>query len=480
MPVITSGSTATVRLDKWQQAVIRARGGATARVAVDGVAVMEIGGERVIGPFVGSSVDITANGGGVFYELTEPPRADGARVGGRTVLFGSSTMERHWQNNGASGINRLALTSVGPFNWVNAMLGNRFQMVRNLGIGGQTTSQILARVNDVFQYAPDIVWYHAGTNDVFVSGLSAAAAFSNVKAACDAILDRGIKVVLCLPQKWNSSDEDVNAAKLVQYYEFLDLLSRYGAERDRVFVANFAGPVVDPTSTSGDQLANHFVDTKHLSNLGAYKVAKHIVAGLDAFTSDIPASTESRNYLAGSAMTVTKAATAPITGTVWDSYTISRGAGTPAVACSVVGSPDGRGMAQRVQITANAANDRVNIEIPTATVFPLVAIGELVQFEVDVYIASSSALRACTAYMVRNSGNLNIIGLGRDLDAAANDKALPNEAIRLTIQTPAWRVSAGTTSLNAVVALLFSAAGNADIYLWNPRLRKVPSASLAY
>lgn len=403
------------------------------------------------------------------------------RVGGRTVLFGSSTMERHWENNGAGGINRLALSAKGPFTWLNAMLDNRFQLVRNLGVGGQTTAQILARVNDVFAYDPDIVWYHAGTNDVFQSGLQASVAFANARAAVEVFLARGIRVVLCLPQKWNSSDTDVNASKTAQYFKYLDLLADYGRTTPGVFVANFPAGVVDATDANGNQLANHYEDTKHLSNLGAYKVAKALRDGLDLFTRDIlPRPDEQENLLADPYMTATKAATNPVTGTVWNSYTVTRSAGTPTVACSVVGAPDGRGFAQRIQITATASNDRVNVEIPTALVFPLVAVGDLVQFEVDVYIASSAALRAIPAYMVRNSGTLNIIGLGRDLNTTANDKALPNEAIRLTIQTPPWRVSEGTTAMNAVVAMLFNGAGNADVYLWRPRLRKVPSATLAY
>lgn len=403
--------------------------------------------------------------------------------GNRVVIFGSSSSALHHDIGNGGGIPRVAASAKGPLNWLNAMLGRRFHIVKNLAVGGHTTAQMLARVPLVLEQEPDLVWFHGGTNDLFMNGVPAATVFANARDICDRLLEQGIRVILCAPQKWASTDPAYSAAKLEQYYTYVELLRSYAAGQRNVLFLNWPAAVVDPASELlGDQAADHYEDTKHLSNLGAYRVADACVEAVDQFTRDMQhGELDERSFLADPGMAVTKAATAPVTGTQWNGFTVGRGAGTPAVACSMVPARDGLGLAQRLQITATAANDRVNVTIPSAVLLPLVSVGDRISVEIDVQVVSSSALRALPFYAVRNNGNLNVIDLGRDMQTPANDKALPGGALRpLRLGTPWWEVTSGTTVLDATLALLFNGAGTADIRLSRPRLRKAPNAALVY
>ena len=77
-----------------------------------------------------------------------------------TILLGDSIM--------ANGCNPIAPVNTGPatgafrifddrcwFEWANILSGHVWSVIRNAGIGGQTSAQILARVqSDVIAYAP--------------------------------------------------------------------------------------------------------------------------------------------------------------------------------------------------------------------------------------------------------------------------------------------------------------------------------------
>ncbi|MCW7542011.1 GDSL-type esterase/lipase family protein [Aquabacterium sp. A7-Y] len=427
----------------------------------------------------GSGVRGLRGPGGEVVPLPLPASASG---GNRTVLFGSSSMEKHHEVGNSGGVNRVAATAKGPIHWLNAMLDRRFHIVKNLGVGGHTTVQMLARVPLVLDEEPDLVWFHGGINDLFMNGTPAASVFANAVEIFVALLARGIRLIVCAPQQWSTADAAYSAAKLQQYFAYVELLRSYAAGKRNVLFLNWPAALVDPASDVGEALPDHFEDTKHLSNLGAYKVADACFEAVDLFTRDmVHNELDEWNHLADTGMTATKAATAPVNGTTWDSFNVTRVAGTPGVVCSMASAHDGLGLAQRLQITANAANDRVNVTIPSSHLLPLVSVGDRISLEIDVWVTSSSSLRALPFYAVRNSGNLNIIDISRDLVTPANDRALPGGALRpLRLGTPWWEVSSGTTSLDATLALLFNGAGSADIRLSRPRLRKAPNAALVY
>ncbi len=79
------------------------------------------------------------------------------------VLFGDSIT----QNNGGSSAATAYYAANGYFTWANALLGAPFTRLYNAGIGGDTTEDMLARIqDDVIAYDPGYCMFLGGTNDV--------------------------------------------------------------------------------------------------------------------------------------------------------------------------------------------------------------------------------------------------------------------------------------------------------------------------
>lgn len=102
----------------------------------------------------------------------------------RLALFGDSVTEA---NNGQN--------SVGYFSWANVLLDHRFEVVAFAGVGGNTTAQMLARIEaDVLGHDPGVCIVLGGGNDV-VGGVDAATIVSNLTTIYETLRARGISVV---------------------------------------------------------------------------------------------------------------------------------------------------------------------------------------------------------------------------------------------------------------------------------------------
>lgn len=81
-----------------------------------------------------------------------------------------------------------------PWTWAMNMLGQRFKVLSNAGIGGQTSTQILARFDtDVVAMNPGWVHILCGTNDM---GNGTATAKANITEMLDRADAAGIRVIL--------------------------------------------------------------------------------------------------------------------------------------------------------------------------------------------------------------------------------------------------------------------------------------------
>lgn len=105
--------------------------------------------------------------------------------------------------------------------------GARYRILRNAGISGNTSAQLLARIQtDVIAYAPDVCMVMIGTND-FVSGMASSAyssLFNNVEQIVLALLKAGILPVIVTPPP---RDVGTTEAKNAQWYYYA-LAQYYG------------------------------------------------------------------------------------------------------------------------------------------------------------------------------------------------------------------------------------------------------------
>lgn len=153
----------------------------------NGTTVFPLKGGRLAG--LGTLTDIPdyANGGAIvfdgvgvapWYNLTCDPLGTTARPL-RAAVLGDSYFASY----------------AGFFGLANAQAASRLLPVLNAGVGGDTTTQVLARIAAVPAVSPQLVVLDAGKNDI-AAGTSAATVEANITSILNALLAAGAKVVV--------------------------------------------------------------------------------------------------------------------------------------------------------------------------------------------------------------------------------------------------------------------------------------------
>lgn len=178
----------------------------------------------------------------------------------RCICLGDSIT----QNDSAQGAAGLWRMGNGYAETVMRDLGASFKMplqfVRNAGIAGNTTPQMLARLQtDVLAYAPDVVLLMCGTNDIVAGQTNAQyqtwlSALEKIIVRC---LQAGIEVILATPPTKNSGSAEMRHAIPWLY----DLAKFYGLRLIDAFRAT-----VDPLS--GQYKTGYSDDGTHPNQTG--------------------------------------------------------------------------------------------------------------------------------------------------------------------------------------------------------------------
>ena len=164
--------------------------------------------------------------------------------------------------------------------WANVLLKQALSIVANYGIGGNTTSQILARVNDVIALNPGWVIITAGTNNMGVTG-GVAQAKSDITAMFDAFEAAGIRVaILTLPPRISGSYTGTMKADTLQLNEWIRQQAR---SRRGVVVADAFAALADGVASNYLTLIAGFnptVDGIHMAATGAYAAGTALAVAL--------------------------------------------------------------------------------------------------------------------------------------------------------------------------------------------------------
>ena len=214
------------------------------------------------------------------------------------IIFGDSITAQ----NGFDGPESIVTTgfpvsSRGYFAWANAYLGQRFRWVRNAGIGGNTTTQMLARVqSDVLAYTSDWVIVCGGANDV-TNDVPTATIMDNLTAILDALRADGRRVLLTtVPPSTNVN----TAPRQAVIHAVNDWIRALPTSRPDVVVADVWRATVDPAT--GFPAAGNAIDAVHPSEAGASRMGRAIAAALDGVVAPRPAPlvtvTDPRNVIA--------------------------------------------------------------------------------------------------------------------------------------------------------------------------------------
>ncbi len=309
----------------------------------------------------------------------------------------------------------------GWLTFAKILLGNRMAVLYNAGIGGNTTTQMLARIQrDVLLKGAYWVSEMSGINDIASFGATAAQVFANKQAIWSQLIAAGSSVIAhtTLPLEYGYSGL---ANSVIDGYNEsvrqLNAMIRRAASSGTkgIVLCDSYAAVVDPNSTTGQPLAGMMSsDHIHPAPKGCLAVARAfaaVVAPLMPLTNTLPSSAaDNRASSAGNANlwrslptnTAGGTVSAPVTGTAADQFRVasSGNAGRTCVASvvarTVANDGDAIGYNQQMTCTAAAAGDSFTITQSASGWASTVAVGKAyyLEFSLKVSGVAGSNLRS--------------------------------------------------------------------------------------
>ena len=191
------------------------------------------------------------------------------------IIFGDSiTIQNTNSSNGSN-------DAIGYWTWAQMYLRQRFQLIRNAGIGGNKTADMLARVAaDVIAYTPGWVVMESGINDV-TNDVAAATTIANLTTIYQLLSAATIRVVCCTLTPSTNVNTTARAQTLYDVNRFI----RNWANTHNGFVlCDWYTAMADPTSSN--PIANMTSDGVHPAVMGAYYLGRALAAALAPVTYD--------------------------------------------------------------------------------------------------------------------------------------------------------------------------------------------------
>lgn len=183
------------------------------------------------------------------------------------------------------------ISSKGWFSWFNIKSGNRFNVVKNSAQDGDTTVNMVTRLErSLNEYRPQVVFMQMpGINDIG-AGVGEDTIWANQKTIVDMITSRCLLVCLTTTPVTvaHALGTKVDMARVMALRnKFL----AYSSETSNLIVYDALGKVIDSTSAIGAALATYMLpDGIHYSPKGAYVVGTDLWEQTKNFFPGIPSS----------------------------------------------------------------------------------------------------------------------------------------------------------------------------------------------
>lgn len=231
-----------------------------------------------------------------------------------------------------------AVASESYVNHIQARLRQRLNIVKNLGVDGEVTAQILSRMQTkVAPYSPDILIVMAGTND-FNTGVPIATTTANWYAILDlAVTQASLVVAICPPPRSTASADPGTLAAQIKAYAAAN-------HPTKVLVIDGYALTVGSGVTSAK--AGNLIDAVHLSPNGARDIGVPTADALNALIPATPAVPVPPNFVPNGNF-------AAVTGNLANGVTLVTAA-SHTLTPSIVAEPGGNGNLQRLQIVATS------------------------------------------------------------------------------------------------------------------------------
>ena len=222
-----------------------------------------------------TSINQKANATDVILK-TQTPYGTGTKI----VLFGDSITEQNGSYTVSSGIYDQAR---GYWNMANFFLNQRFNKIYNAGIGGNTTIQMLARIQtDVIDKNPDVVFFMGGINDINVlNETDASVIFGRIEQIYDELTENGIKIITSLITPSVSSI----ATKKDTLSQLNKLISNYAYSNPNIILVDMGKTIVD--YATGDPITG-WTDNTHPYDVAAFEMGWEVAEQIRPFFKETP------------------------------------------------------------------------------------------------------------------------------------------------------------------------------------------------
>lgn len=393
--------------------------------------------------------------------------------------------------------------------WLNALAGAPFNLVSR-GVGGETSAQILARIDTVLE---SNVCIFAGTNDInnssAVGNVSDIVSefVANVTKILDTFERRGkrIAVATVAPRGTTGGTSAAGwSGNQLKMQSEINRWIRAECARRRLLVVEQFAVLVDPASAGAAPKANVLRDGIHLSNIGGMLVAaynsqnftayfgtgwnKISVSAIDNYANQTLA-LNGKNILLSPDLTLgtgglATPGTGTINGQIPQNWRIYISAGSPTVTASIVDIGDvndpalSAGKAVKLVITGATAGTNVQFYPQNGETASRVETGKYISAIGDVLVEDAVAmlpprLKAEWQYTAPPASGLStqrsVVG---ESGAGATLYSYTSKR-KFRLKSPPVLVEAGSLNTNVAswaMNFLFDGAGSATVYISCPEL----------
>lgn len=197
--------------------------------------------------------------------INESFGAQGYISTGKLVISIGSSLTQHGLYDTAS---HFGYALEGVVEWALILSGWRCRYI-NRGVSGQTTTQMIARLqDDVLVHDPFIVIAQNGTNEINDGYASVVA---TCKTMYDSIIQSGAKLIVTAIQSRNAAVW--TTSQILKANAVNEFKRRYCERNTNAYFVDITKYVTDPSNAQGDALSGMLRDGTHYTPAGAYAAA---------------------------------------------------------------------------------------------------------------------------------------------------------------------------------------------------------------
>lgn len=396
------------------------------------------------------------------------------------ATLGDSNVFINWGSDPNTGTAQISPPTLGILQargfafWAQTLCDARveFPQTLNFGVSGETSTQILARVDQAASSAADAVVVEGPTNDFGAANLPYATTIANLTAIIAALRAKNKRVfLLTVPPRGHPSSHyfsGASDAKLLRLFAVNTWIKRTASQMRGVSVIDPWGTIAAPSSAYGDFLSTmvNASDVAHFIPASAYQIGKLLAAeftrlyppidwlpksNTDLYdaTSNPVGALNANPMMLGTAGTLSGTTPTP-TGQVADGWTLS---GADA-GLTLAGSKQvsGNTTSQRIALggTPGSGSDRlVTLGQAVSQSGGRIVAGEVLEGFARVSVGASTGFYGLALVLQEtyNPGSGNTTLETRcGSNGGGVDNFMPTEAWSGTLRLPPFTIPAGTLS----------------------------------